>query len=161
MVPLGFNNQPNGHLWTGSLPRCHSAFLLSLTHQLSSAATPALRVSHAAPRPCRQPPWVLPPSLAPSPARSLGGKSHRGPLGTASILQPCTDAPSTRKKPSLTRDSYLGQRNAETRERKNVRRGISVPLPGFCSLSEIQALIYSNRRVLIIDLQPPHPTHCH
>lgn len=30
---------------------------------------------------------------------------------------------------------------------------------GFCSLSEIQALIQSNRRVLIIDLQPPHPTH--
>lgn len=93
--------------------------------------------------------------------QSLGGKSHRGPLGTASFLQPCTDAPSARKKPNLTRDSYLGQRNAEMRERKNVRRGISVPLPGFCSLSEIQALIYSNRRVLIIDLQPPHPTHCH
>lgn len=158
---MDFDNQPNGHLWTGSLPRCHSAFLLSLTHQLSSAATPALHVSQAAPWPCCQRLLILHPSLAPSPARYLGGKSQRGPLGRASFLQPCNDLPSTRKKPNLTRVSYLGQRNAELRARKNVRRGISVPLPGFCSLSEIQALIYSNRRVLIIDLQPPHPTHGH
>lgn len=68
-----------------------------------------------------------------------------------------TIPPSTRNKPNLTRGSYLDQRNAATRERENVRRGISVPLPGFCSLSEIQALIYSNRRVLIIDLQHPTP----
>lgn len=87
------------------------------------------------------------------------------PLWSAqeSIVSPALQQwPSTRKKPNQTRDSYLGQCNAEMREREYVRRGISVPHPGFCSLSEeIQALIYSNRRVMIIDPQPPHPTHCY
>lgn len=145
VVPLDFNNQPNGHLWAGSLPRCHSALLLSLTHGLSSAAPPAPQGRQAAPWPCCQPLSILCPSLAPSPAPSLGGKSHRSPLGRPSFLQPCNDPPSARKKPGLTRDSYLGQHNAEMRERKNVSGGY------FCASSWLLQPVRDSS----LDLQQP------
>lgn len=148
MVPLDFNNQTNGHLWTGSLPCCHSAFFLSLTYSAASAAALALHVSQAAPRPCCQPLLVVHPSRRkepPWPTRKslLSSASHQ--------------SPSTKTKPNLTRDPYLGQRNAEMRERKNIRWQISVPLPGFCSLSEIQVFTATaGCWLLICNLPPPH-----
>lgn len=134
---------------------------LSLPPFLNTSAVPSCHPSSPHQPGC-------PTALLPAPVNSppvtcafacavSGRKELPRPLGRPSFLQPCNDPPSARKKPNLTRGSYLGQRNAEMRQRKNVRRGI----PGFCSLSEIRALIYTNRRVLIIDLQPPHPTHCH